>query len=376
MTQVSQLFFELVRAGLWGTEGKSSTLTEAEMEEIVQLAEEQAVEGLVLEGIERLMNRRDGNRIVIPLEQKLQLIGDVQIIEHENVEMNRFVAQLFKKLQDAGIDALLVKGQGIAQCYKKPLWRVSGDVDLLLDKDNYQKAAEYLSTEASSVDEEDSDRLHLGMTIANWTVELHGTLRSGLWGSMDRVIDDLQAETFERHEVRKWENGDVDVPLPAENNDVVFVFSHIIQHFFKEGIGLRQICDWCRLLWTYRDSIDVALLESRLRMMRVMTEWKVFAGLAVEYLGMPVEAMPLYSADKRWKRKAVKVMDFVLETGNFGHNRDYSYYEKYPKLVFKAISLWRHCKDFVKYLRIFPLDSFKVWYGMIVLGIRTIARGQ
>ena len=86
--------------------------------------------------------------------------------------------------------------------------------------------------------------------------------------------------------------------------------------------------------------------------------------------------MPLYSADKRWKKKAVRVMDFVLETGSFGHNRDYSYYEKYPKLVFKAISLWRHCKDFVKYLRIFPLDSFKVWYGMIVLGIRTIARGK
>lgn len=376
MTQTSQLFFELVRAGLWGTEGHISALNDAEMEKIVQLAEEQVVEGLVLEGIERLMNNRDGDRINIPLEQKLQLIGDVQIIEHENVEMNRFVAQLFKKLQDAGIDALLVKGQGIAQCYKKPLWRVSGDVDLFLDKDNYQKAADCLSTQASSVDEENLDNLHLGMIIANWTVELHGTLRSGLWGSVDRVIDDLQAETFERHEVRKWENGDVDVPLPAENIDVVFVFSHILQHFYKEGVGLRQVCDWCRLLWTYRDTIDVALLESRLRMMRVMTEWKVFAGLAVEYLGMPVEAMPLYSADKRWKKKAARVMDFVLETGSFGHNRDYSYYKKYPKLVFKAISLWRHCKDFVKYLRIFPLDSLKVWFGMIGLGIKTMIRGK
>ena len=148
------------------------------------------------------MSLGGGDRIDIPLEQKLQLIGDVQIIEHENVEMNRFVAQLFKKLQDAGIDALLVKGQGIAQCYKKPLWRVSGDVDLLLDQLNYRKAKECLSEVASDIGEEDPDRLHLGMAIANWTVELHGTLRSGLWGSVDRLIDDLQAETFERHEVR------------------------------------------------------------------------------------------------------------------------------------------------------------------------------
>ena len=37
----------------------------------------------------------------------------------------------------------------------------------------------------------------------------------------------------------------VQVFLPAPDEDVVFVFSHILQHFYKEGIGLRQICVWC-----------------------------------------------------------------------------------------------------------------------------------
>lgn len=31
--------------------------------------------------------------------------------------MNAFVAELIGRLKDAGINALLVKGQGIAQCY-------------------------------------------------------------------------------------------------------------------------------------------------------------------------------------------------------------------------------------------------------------------
>ena len=105
------------------------------------------------------------------------------------------------------------------------------------------------------------------------------------------------------------------------NEDAFFVFSHILQHFYKEGIGLRQICDWCRLLWTYRDSLNHGLLESRIKKAGVMTEWKSFAALAVDYLGMPVEAIPLYSDDKKWSRKADKVMDFILETGNFGHNQ-------------------------------------------------------
>ena len=34
----------------------------------------------------------------------------------------------------------------------------------------------------------------------------------------------------------------------------------------------------------------------------VVSEWKAFAAMAVEYLGMPMEAMPLYSDSGKWKR--------------------------------------------------------------------------
>lgn len=34
--------------------------------------------------------------------------------------------------------------------------------------------------------------------------------------------------------------------------------------------------------------------------MGALGEWRAFAALAVEYLGMPVEAMPLYSPSARW----------------------------------------------------------------------------
>ena len=37
--------------------------------------------------------------------------------------MNAYVAELIKKLSENDIHAILVKGQGIAQCYEKPLWR-------------------------------------------------------------------------------------------------------------------------------------------------------------------------------------------------------------------------------------------------------------
>ena len=130
--------------------------------------------------------------------------------------------------------------------------------------------------------------------------------------------------------VRSWSNGGTQVFLLNADEDVVYVFTHMLQHFFKEGLGLRQVCDWCRLLYRYRSELDLRLLESRIRRMGLLSEWKAFGAFAVEYLGMPVESMSFYSDEQKWKKKADKICAFILEVGNMGHNRDMSYFEKYP----------------------------------------------
>ena len=369
-----RVFIELLRAGLWEKEARLSHYKDIDFSEVYRIAEEQSVQGIVLQGLEEL--RAKGIELSVPKVLLLQWIGEVQVIKQRNKEMNVFVAELIEKLRNADIYALLVKGQGIAQCYEKPLWRSSGDVDLFLNNENYKKAYKVLSKIAMSVDEEDKYNLHLAMTIDGWAVELHGTLRSGLWQSIDRGIDKVQNAVFYGGRVRSWMNGNTQVFLPAADEDVMFVFAHILQHFYKEGIGLRQICDWCRLLWTYKDSLNRKLLESRIKSMGVMTEWKAFAALAVDFLGMPVEAMPFYSDDKKWKRKAARVMEFVLETGNFGHNRDYSYRNKYPYIIYKAISFWKHLKDGAFFFSIFPIDSIKVTWRRMVVGVSVVLQGK
>ncbi len=100
--------------------------------------------------------------------------------------------------------------------------------------------------------------------------------------------------------------------MPGVDEDVAYVISHILQHFYREGVGLRQICDWCRLLWTYREKIDHKLLRYRLISMGIKSEWKAFAYFAVNILGMPEQAMPFYSPSKRWKNKSEKVLAFVM----------------------------------------------------------------
>ena len=118
-----------------------------------------------------------------------------------------------------------------------------------------------------------------------------------------------------------------------------------------------------------------------------MSEWKAFGAFAVEYLGMPIEAMPFL--DGRWKmedgrcvlnarmkKKADRICDFILEVGNMGHNRDSSYFEKYPYVIRKVFSLGRRISDLTRHARIFPLDSLRFLPRIMFNGVVSAIRGE
>lgn len=360
-------FFELLRAGLWGRKAQLLDNNSIDYKRIYSIAEEQSVVGLIAAGLEHVSNA------IIPKETVLSFVGSALQLEQRNREMNVFLETLIQQLRDADIYALLLKGQGIAQCYEKPLWRSCGDVDLLLGNEDFKRAEAFLIQSATIIDDTDPYKLHGAMSMGPWLVETHGTLRGGLWKRLDLNLDKVQASIFNEGKVRSWMNGKTQIFLPNADEDIVYVFSHILQHFFRGGIGLRQICDWCRLLWTYRDSIDFTLLEKRIREMGAMTEWKAFASLAVNHMGMPVEAMPFYSPSKRWSRKARRILLLILETGNFGQNRDLEY-QKHSFVVRKAITLWRLSWDSIRQMFIFPIDPIRVWSNMFVSRMKLLVK--
>ena len=355
-------FISLVRAGLWSKETNFSPSDEIDFTEVYRIAVEQSVVGLAAAGIEYMKGA------VVLKKDVLKFAGEALRQERINLSMNAFIEVLFKRMRDAGIDAILVKGQGIAQCYEKPLWRACGDIDLLMNGDDYDKAKQWFGTTGSVVLDENKYRKRIEYAVGSWNVELHGTMRGEINERIDKVIDDAQAAVFIGGNVRIWENNKTAVCLPSADNDVIFVFTHVLQHFFREGIGLRQICDWCRLLWTYRSSIDVSLLEKRLRLARIMTEWRAFSAFAVDWLGMPVEAMPLYDSSPKWSRKAERIIKYVLEVGNFGHNRDSEYKARSSFAKRMVISFGRRLHDFTIQVRVFPLDSILAFWGVMKTG--------
>lgn len=381
-----KVFFELVKRGLFShTETTDSTenlvpsfklqvSSDIDWGEVYRLAEEQSVIGLVSAGLDWF--KVNDSRFMVLQTVALQFIGQTLQIEQRNKAMNDFIADLIMKLRKADIYAILVKGQGLAQCYEKPLWRACGDVDLFLSDENYEKAKEFLIPRASSVETEGVYGRHLGMSIDGWVVELHGRLRCGFSGRVDRVLDEIQNETFYGGSVSSWNNNGVQVFKLSKENEVLYVFAHFLGHFYKGGIGLRQICDWCRLLWAYRSELDIRKLETLVKWAGLVSEWKAFYNLASRYLGMPDFGSGLTVHDSRFDKKADRIMEFILKSGNMGHNRDMSHFSKYPYLIRKCVSMGRRIGDLINHARIFPLDSLRFFPRIMFNGVRSAIRGE
>ena len=333
-----EAFFALVRSGLWETEVQLASYGEVDYADILRLAQEQAVVGLVAAGLEHVTD------VKVPQVWALQFAGQTIQLEQRNKAMNQFIADLIAKMREADIYTLLVKGQGIAQCYERPQWRTSGDVDLLLSVANFEKAKTFLLPLSTGNKPERYYSKELGYYIDSWSVELHGTQRTGLSSRVDAEIDAVQRDLFYGGQVRSWNNGGTTIFLPAADEDVFIIFTHFIKHFYKEGgVTIRQVCDWCRLLWTYKDSIDSKLLERRIKRAGLKSEWKAFGMLSVDFLGMPMEAVPLYSKDEKWSRKADKIVDFILKGGE-----------------------WRKVHDTITVGKIFPMSTLRFLPGIIL----------
>ena len=347
------IFFTLLRGGLWEEESHLMQYGVINFSVLYEMAEEQSVVGLIAAGLERV------NDMKVLKQDAVPFIGRTLKLEQRNMAMNDFINVMVDRMNDTGINVVLLKGQGVAQCYERPLWRASGDVDFFLDDENYEKAKALLIPLANKVEVERVKSKHLGMTIEPWVVELHGTLHCRLSERINKVLNDIHIDVFRNCGLRAWMNGKTSVKLLSADNDAIYVFTHFLSHYYQGGFDL-----------------DLPLLESRLHAMGLSSEWKAFGAFAVEYLGLPAIAMPLYSEERKWKKKANMICAFVMEVGNFGKNRDMSYYGKYPYLIRKIISFGQRSGDLWRHARIFPMDSLRFFPRIFLNGVMSALKRE
>lgn len=334
-----ELFFELLQMALGMRDHLSRVPSAAEWERLFEEAERQAVVGVMLGGIERLVSplgsygnhRGQEPRFIkdeisvsvpmIPLEVKLQWIGEAQIIEEQNRVISKACREVIEQLEKDGFWCCVLKGQANLRYYPKRMMmrRNPGDIDIWtvpnVVNSEKGKSNSYLKHPVRKTLEY-VERKH-GLTGLCWLhcnfdykedvpVEVH--FRPSF---MNEPLHNRRLQRF----FKNYEFNELGFSVLPVEVDVVYQMNHIYRHLIDEGVGLRQIVDYYWLLKKFHtedtDHMDITRMVEWLGMKRfaraLMYVLKEVCGMAPEYL--------LYEPNEK---DGKFLLSEIMTAGNFG----------------------------------------------------------
>ena len=310
---MEERLFELLRGELWGTKLSFSQLSHTEFEELMALAGEQTVTGLVGDCLIK-------NNIKLEREDALGLYAKMKAIEKANARVNENLVSFVNFMERKGIDYIIVKGQVAGSFYPNPNARMSGDVDLYFVGENYEKIKSLVEQRLGKQLSKLSDGKHVEFEVNGVIFELHDKLsrlatrkHQAYW---DQMIDNAILEGTDTVMI----NGKEIKTLSATYN-AMYIFVHLFYHMTASGVGLRQLCDWARVLYNPNlndnHNVDANRLEEILKELGYFKAYKAMGAFLVEYLGLPEEQFPfvLTEKDRKWVETIKKN---ILKRGNFG----------------------------------------------------------
>ena len=245
LNKIENAFFELLRIALGTQEKMTVALNDAEWKDVAQMAVKQSVLGILFTAVETLPEeQRPYNDLYIDMYKW------VDTIEQRNEHMNKLTASVSNRFRKDGFPNCILKGQGVALLYPKPLRRHSGDIDIWL-KGERKDIIKYVRKIPNS---ERPEYHHIGFKLNKKDViEVHFT-PSYMFNifknpNMQRWFESQQDAQINNY--TPIPNTDYKIPTPTTSFNVIYSLNHIFRHFFNGGIGVRHIIDYFYILNAY-----------------------------------------------------------------------------------------------------------------------------
>lgn len=311
--RLTQAFLQIFRQGLWGikeVENNLFPLSDTEWSSIYQMAEKQAVQGIIYDGIGKLAVENQP-----PMKLLIQWTIDIDTIERLNRKHLATIEFLHQYFTHKGaLPFILLKGQANGQYYLNPLHRVCGDVDLYFYNQS-EKAHQLIEQLGIQIEREtyrkksNNANYHInGVPIDHRIrfITLHNPFaRKRLKGKQNEWLAASPPIPFHIN------NYDVSILSPEMNH--VMQVAHILKHLLTEGIGLRQCGDLVRTTYTSHSTLNTQLLKEILQSLGLYSFALLLYDLMIKRFGYPEEKLPFPThADSRTLFKE------IMASGNFG----------------------------------------------------------
>ena len=285
MNGTEDIFFSLLRSGLWGSGPADLAGEEPDWEGIFTLARRQAVFGLVFRGASMLPENQ-----MPPMPERMKLMVEAGKVEKQAGKVKGTAREVVATLTEAGFSPLVFKGPAVGKYYREPELRTSGDVDVWVPQ-RLEAAADLFRDKGLAVMKEADGAFRFAMDGV--TVELH------------RRYYDLHVSP-----------GKLPV-VPSACAELLMLSSHILKHAIGVGIGLKQFCDMAMAFSALDGKYDQEELGTCIRKCGLRRWNDLLCSFLAEFLGSPAETLPAYRTVS-----ASPLLRIVMEGGNFGQHAD------------------------------------------------------
>lgn len=341
------LFFDIIQIAIGEKKCVSKKISEQEWNRIYDLTLKQAVTGVAFLALDKFSS--SGQKPPMPLLYKW--IGISEQIRSQNLLVNQRCFDITKIFTEAGFKTCILKGQGNAMMYPDPLSRTSGDIDIWVNGTR-NEIKKFVLEKCPYVQDGD---LHIEFPLfKDVAVEVHYKPSFDIRPKYERRLQ----KWFSIHAEEQFTNSVAlsgkQVCFPTIEFNTIHQMSHIMNHFFVEGIGLRHFIDYYYVLKHF----DVRSKKEEIRETFCWLGLEKFAKgvmwIEKEVLGIDEQYLIL-EPDERIGKLILKEM---MEGGNFGHH-DERYKSRKKGMLARGIT---DTYRLIKLMPYFPdLVLWKIW---------------
>lgn len=357
-------FLHLLRCGM-GEEDLCLPLFvegDTDWEYVFRQAKKQTVVAVVFDGMRELPEELLPERMLY-----LKWCSMVGCIEESNERMNGVLCELLGRLEEYEIRPVLLKGQGVALRYPCPKHRMCGDIDLYVEDGDFERV-QGLFEKWKVQKLECGEEKHLEYKYQGIMVELHHVINrlADPWNDrrLRDIVNGYSADGYSEVHIHERKVRTLPVELEA-----FYMLTHVYYHILEGGIALRQLCDWVMLIRKEREGMDVVRFASYLRIFGFGGMYGAMGHIAVRYLGLKEEMLPV-ALRKKDEKNGERMMKLVMEKGNFGHYEMDEFRSYRPGLRGSLENYLRACRLCVCFFRLCPREAMwfpvrKLWFYLV-----------
>ena len=223
--------------------------------DVFEEADAHNVTALIFPTLKDLYQYNDIDKDLISNWKRASLICGINQIMHI-----KQMTKVFENFREANIPVIALKGLVIRELYPHPEFRSMSDADILVHKDDIEKAETILTNLGYYKDS--SIEIHSTYDHKNHlSIDLHWTL-----------VNELHIKTVADFDKTLWTNtrtvtmNGLPILTLSLEYELLHLLLHMASHMIKSGFGLRQLCDVVLFIENEKNQINWKYFFEKVRL--------------------------------------------------------------------------------------------------------------